>query len=394
MDKLDDTATSFIPSEDITVYETFDTMITDENVLRGIYAYGFEKPSQIQKRAIKPVSEGRDIIGQSQSGTGKTATFLIGSLQRIVPEEVFPQVLILTPTRELANQVSKVAVGLSSYMKIKISTCVGGKSVDSNLKELDAGVHLISGTPGRVYDLMNRYALKTNKLKTVILDEADEMLSKGFKEQIYNIFQFIPKDTQVCLFSATMPDEVVDITQKFMEKPLNIFVKKDELTLQGIRQFYIDVDKDQHKYDTLCDIYKQLTINQAIIYCNRVRKAQWITDKLRERDFVVSCIHGKMTQVEREMVMNNFRSGSSRVLVATNIIARGIDVQQVSVVINYDLPREKETYIHRIGRSGRFGRKGLAINFVTRNDIHQLQEIQSYYETVVDELPMGFTDLL
>lgn len=394
MDTLQDTATSFIPSEDITVFDSFDEMIDDENVLRGIYSYGFERPSQIQQRAIKPVSEGRDLIGQSQSGTGKTATFLIGTLQRIDPKEVYPQVLVLAPTRELANQVSEVATGLSSYMGIKLCTCVGGKSVDANLKELDSGVHLVIGTPGRVFDLMNRYALKTNKLKTIVLDEADEMLSKGFKEQIYNLFQFIPKETQVCLFSATMKDDVLELTDKFMEKPLHIFVKKDELTLQGIRQFYIDVERDQYKYDTLCDVYKQLTINQAIIYCNRVRKAQWITDKLRERDFVVSCIHGKMTQTEREMVMNNFRSGSSRVLVATNIIARGIDVQQVSVVINYDLPREKETYIHRIGRSGRFGRKGLAINFVTRDDMHQLQEIQDFYQTVVNVLPMGFTDLL
>ena len=394
MDKLSDTATSFVPSEDIEIFDSFDTMITDENILRGIYSYGYERPSQIQQRAIKPVSLGRDIIGQAQSGTGKTGTFLIGSLQRIDVSIKEPQVLILTPTRELANQISDVATGLSSYMGITISTCVGGKHLDKNLKELDKGVHLISGTPGRVYDLLNRSALRVDNLKTIILDEADEMLSKGFKEQIYNIFQYIPKTTQVCLFSATMPDDVFEITEKFMEKPLHILVKKDELTLQGIRQFYIDVGKEHFKYDTLCDIYKQLTINQAIIYCNRIIKAQWITDKLRESDFVVSCIHGKMSQVEREMVLNSFRSGNSRVLVATNVIARGIDVQHVSVVINFDLPREKETYIHRIGRSGRFGRKGLAINLVTSSDIHALHELQEFYQTVINELPMDFMALI
>jgi len=227
-----------------------------------------------------------------------------------------------------------------------------------------------------------------------VLDEADEMLSRGFKDQIYDIFQFLPEKVQVCLFSATMPREILDISEKFMRNPIKILVQKDELTLEGIKQFYIHVEKEDWKFDTLCDLYETLTITQAIIYCNFKRKVDTLTDKMAQRDFTVSSMHGDMTGGERDVIMKEFRSGSSRVLITTDLLARGIDVQSVSLVINYDLPKNRESYIHRIGRSGRFGRKGVAINFVTDDDIRAMRELEAFYNTQIEEMPMNVADLI
>jgi translation initiation factor 4A len=253
---------------------------------------------------------------------------------------------------------------------------------------------MVVGTPGRVNDMINRNALKLDQLKVFILDEADEMLSRGFKDQIYDVFQYLPANVQVCLFSATMPIEILNITSRFMRDPVRILVKKEQLTLDGIKQFYVAVEKEEYKLDTLCDLYETLTITQAIIYCNTRRKVDWLTDKMGQRDFTVSAMHGEMNQTERELIMKEFRSGSSRVLIATDLLARGIDVQQVSLVINYDLPSNRENYIHRIGRSGRFGRKGVAINFVTDEDTRTLREIEEFYNTKVEEMPMDVADLM
>merc|ERR1711906_26048 len=222
----------------------------------------------------------------------------------------------------------------------------------------------------------------------------DEMLSRGFKEQIYDIFKFLPEQVQVFLFSATMPLDVLEVTQRFMREPVRILVKKDELTLEGIKQFYIAVDREEWKLDTLCDLYETLTITQAIIYCNTRRKVDWLTESLHSRDFTVSALHGDMDQKERELIMREFRSGSSRVLITTDLLARGIDVQQVSLVINYDMPKDRENYIHRIGRSGRFGRKGVAINFITGDDVRQMRDIEQFYNTQIEEMPMNVADLI
>jgi len=231
-------------------------------------------------------------------------------------------------------------------------------------------------------------------MKLFVLDEADEMLSRGFKDQIYDIFQFLPEKVQVCLFSATMPPEILDISEKFMRDPIKILIQKDELTLEGIKQFYIHVEKEDWKFDTLCDLYETLTITQAIIYCNFKRKIEMLTDRMAQRDFTVSSMHGDMTGDRRDVIMKEFRSGSSRVLITTDLLARGIDVQQVSLVINYDLPKNRESYIHRIGRSGRFGRKGVAINFVTDDDIRAMRELEAYYNTQIEEMPMNVADLI
>ncbi|KAG0014276.1 translation initiation factor eIF4A [Entomortierella chlamydospora] len=363
-------------------------------LLRGIYAYGFERPSTIQQRAILPVIKGHDVIAQAQSGTGKTATFSISALQKLDTSNKQCQALILAPTRELAQQIQKVVIALGDFMKVQCHACIGGTNVREDMKTLSDGVHVVVGTPGRVFDMINRGALKTDHMKMFILDEADEMLSRGFKDQIYDVFQRLPPSTQVVLLSATMPTEVMEVTTKFMRDPVRILVKKDELTLEGIKQFYVAVEKEEWKLDTLCDLYETVTITQAVIFCNTRRKVDWLTEKLTAREFTVSAMHGDMEQGQREVIMKEFRSGSSRVLIATDLLARGIDVQQVSLVINYDLPSNKENYIHRIGRGGRFGRKGVAINFVTADDTRMLREIEQFYSTQILEMPMNVADLI
>jgi translation initiation factor 4A len=374
--------------------DSFDGMEIPEELLRGIYAYGFEKPSAIQQRAIKPTMLGRDLIAQAQSGTGKTATFAIGTLAKLDPKLRECQSLILAPTRELAQQIQKVVIALGDYMDLQVHACVGGTAVRDDIRTLQGGVHVVVGTPGRVYDMINRRALRLDSIRQFFLDEADEMLSRGFKDQIYDIFKFLPESVQVCLFSATMPLDVLEVTQRFMRDPVRILVKKDELTLEGIKQFYIAVDREEWKLDTLCDLYETLTITQAIIYCNTRRKVDWLQEQMQERDFTVSCMHGDMDQRERDIIMREFRSGSSRVLITTDLLARGIDVQQVSLVINFDLPTNRENYIHRIGRSGRFGRKGVAINFLTDGDVRYLRDIEQFYQTEITEMPLNVADLI
>jgi translation initiation factor 4A len=376
------------------VCENFDDMNLKEELLRGIYAYGFEKPSAIQQRAIVPCLKGMDVIAQAQSGTGKTATFSISVLQMIDTRLMETQALILAPTRELAQQIQKVVMSLGDYMGAQCHACIGGTSVREDMRKLDAGQHVVVGTPGRVFDMISRKVLRSNDIKMFVLDEADEMLSRGFKDQIYDVFRHLNQEIQVILLSATMPAEVLEVTTKFMRDPIRILVKKEELTLEGIKQFYISVEREEWKLDTLCDLYETLTITQAVIFANTRRKVDWLTEKMHERDFTVSAMHGDMDQKERDVIMREFRSGSSRVLITTDLLARGIDVQQVSLVINYDLPTNRENYIHRIGRGGRFGRKGVAINFVTEEDRRALQDIEKFYNTQIDEMPMNVADLI
>lgn len=313
---------------------------------------------------------------------------------------VFP---FISLQRELAEQTQKVILALGDYMNVKCHACIGGKSISEDIRRLEHGVQVVSGTPGRVFDMIKRKALQTRSMKMLVLDEADEMLNKGFKEQIYDIYRYLPPTTQVVLLSATLPVEVLDMTRKFMNTPLKVLVKRDELTLEGIKQFFVAVEKEEWKFDTLTDLYDTLTITQvcsysrvprhgmlvrptplvpqAVIFCNTKKKVDWLTNKMREANFTVSAMHGDMPQKERDAIMAEFRSGASRVLITTDIWGRGIDVQQVSLVINYDLPNNRELYIHRIGRSGRFGRKGVAINFVTSEDVRILRDIEQYYST-------------
>jgi len=384
----------FETSEEVDVVPTFDSMGIREDLLRGIYAYGFEKPSAIQQRAIKQIIKGRDVIAQAQSGTGKTATFSISTLQVLDTSVRETQALILCPTRELAQQVQKVILALGDYMNVQAHVCIGGTNVGEDIRKLDFGQHVVVGTPGRTFDMIRRRNLRTRNIKLLILDEADEMLNRGFKEQIYDVYRYLPPATQVVLVSATLPHEILEMTHKFMSDPIRILVKRDELTLEGIKQFFVAVEREEWKFDTLCDLYDTLTITQAVIFCSTKRKVDWLAEKMREANFTVSAMHGDMPQKERNEIMREFRSGQTRVLISTDVWARGLDVPQVSLIINYDLPNNRELYIHRIGRSGRFGRKGVAINFVKNDDIRILRDIEQFYSTQIDEMPMNVADLI
>jgi translation initiation factor 4A len=389
-------STGHIIQEDpqIEKIDNFDNMGLREELLRGIYSYGFERPSTIQQKAIVPMIKGGDVIAQAQSGTGKTATFAIGVLQQLDYSQNQCQALILAPTRELASQIQKVVDSLGDYLGVRAYACIGGTRVRDDMAILQEGVHVVVGTPGRVLDLLHRNALNSKNIKIFVLDEADEMLSRGFKDQIYDVFQVLPGSIQVGLFSATMPPDALQITEKFMNNPIRILVQQDEITLEGIRQFYIDCEKEQWKFDVLCDLYDTLNIAQAVIFCNTRNKVEWLTDHLRQKDFTVSATHGDLEQDQRNVILNEFRTGSSRILITTDLLARGIDVHGVSLVINYDLPRNFEKYIHRIGRSGRFGRKGVAINLISREDIPVMRDLEKYYNTKIEEMPAHIADLL
>ncbi|CAD6923825.1 unnamed protein product [Tilletia controversa] len=377
-----------------TITDNFDNMELAPELLRGIYAYGFERPSAIQSRAIVPVIKAHDVIAQAQSGTGKTATFSIAILQRIDPAIKATQALILAPTRELAQQIQEVVIALGDYMNIECHACVGGTRIREDIAKLEQGQHVVVGTPGRVHDMINRRFLRTDHLKMFCLDEADEMLSTGFREQIYETFQLLPTETQVVLLSAAMPTEVLEVTKKFMREPVRILVKGDELIPEGIKQFYVAVEKEDWKLDTLCDLYETGTITQAVIFCNTRRKVDWLTEKLHAREFTVSALHGDMDQAQRELLIKEFCSGSSRILITTDLLAHAIDVQQVSIVINYDLPTNKENYIRRIGRRVRFGGKGVAISLVTTEDVLMMREIEQSYSTQIEDMPLNVADLI
>jgi translation initiation factor 4A len=275
---------------------------------------------------------------------------------------------------------------------IRIKTIVGGSSIDDDADEMRKNPpHVIVGCPGRVYDMVRRRHINANKLKLVILDEADEMLSSGFKDQVYNVFKYLNKNVQIALFSATLPNNIFQITNKFMRDPVKICVKAESLTLEGIKQYFIAVNDDREKYLTLKDLYQHISLSQCIIYANSVKRVIDLYEAMKEDSFPVCCLHSNMDKSERERVFKEFRSGSSRVLISSNVTSRGIDIQQVGVVINFDLPRDIHNYLHRIGRSGRWGRKGTGINLITRRDIQKLKEIEQYYSTQIEELPSEFS---
>jgi translation initiation factor 4A len=369
----------------------WDQIDMDQNILRGIYSYGFEKPSPIQQKAIKPILSRRDVIAQAQSGTGKTAAFTIGALSIIDLNNQNTQVLILSPTRELSIQTANVVTNIGSMMQgLKVQTFYGGSSTvedDGNEFLKKSSPHIICGCPGRVYDMLRRNKITNKSIKLLILDEADEMLSSSFKEQVYNIFQYLNNDIQVALFSATLPNQILPIVKKIMRDPVKICVKAEMLTLEGIAQYYVAIDDDRQKYSTLKDLFSYLTLSQCIIYCNSVKRVADLYEAMCEDEFPVCCIHSNMEKSARDNAFSDFRNGKSRVLISSNVTARGIDIQQVSTVINFDVPKDIYTYLHRIGRSGRWGRKGTGINFVTRRDISKLKEIESYYSCEIKELP-------
>ena len=377
------------------VVQNWDELQLEPNILRGIFGYGFEKPSPIQQRAIKPIIEGRDLIAQAQSGTGKTATFTIGALQRIDVSDFATQVLILSPTRELSTQTSKVVSSIGCFLNgLKIQTLFGGASIEEGSSFSNKNIpHIICGCPGRIYDMMRRDRISSKTIKLVILDEADEMLSPGFKEQVYNIFQHLNSEVQVCLFSATLPHGINSIIEKIMRNPVRICVKREQLTLEGISQYYIAVDDDRQKYTTLKHFFSFINLSHTIIYCNSIKRVQDLYEAMCEDGFPVCRIHSNMEKPARDKAFNDFRNGNTRFLISSNVTARGIDIQQVSVVINFDVPKCVHTYLHRIGRSGRWGRKGVGVNFITRRDIGQMKRIEEHYSSQINEMPADLSFL-
>ena len=392
-DKLDSTSDLENYYDEINNWDDLDI---NKDLLRGIYAYGFEKPSPIQKKAIKPMMDKKDLIAQAQSGTGKTGTFSIGALSLVDVTDKTTQVLILSPTRELSKQTASVITSIGSMMNgLTIQTIVGGTSINEDSYTLKNNTpHVITGCPGRIYDMIRRGHIHSKTIKLVILDEADEMLSSGFKEQIYNIFQYFTNDIQVALFSATLPDYIYNITNKFMRNPVKISVKTEQLTLEGISQYYVAIEDDRQKYATLKDLYSVISMSQCIIYCNSVKRVADLYDAMVEDGFPVCRIHSGMDKTERNAAFSEFRTGKYRVLISSNVTSRGIDIQQVSVVINFDVPKCVHNYLHRIGRSGRWGRKGIGINLITRRDVTIMKDIEAHYSCQISELPADFDTLL
>ena len=392
INKGDNNEDDYDASFEMNSFDELEELKVDNNILRGIYGYGFEKPSPIQRKSIKPLISGRDTIAQAQSGTGKTAAFSVGILSKIDLTENNTQALVLSPTKELSTQTAKVLSSIGSMMiGLRVQTLFGGSSVDeySGFLKKDSP-HIICGCPGRVYDMMRRGNITNNKIKIVVLDEADEMLSQGFKEQVYDIFQYFNSDIQVALFSATLSPQIQPIIDKIMRKPVKITMKTEMLTLEGISQFFVAVEDDRQKYLILKDTFSAISVSQCIIYCNSVKRVADLYEAMREDGFPVCCIHSSMDPKERDAAFNEFKVGSCRVLISSNVTARGIDVQQVSTVINFDIPKDTHTYLHRIGRSGRWGRKGVGINFITRRDISKLKEIEEYYACQINEMPSNF----
>jgi len=372
--------------------KTFDDLELGDNLLRGIYSYGFENPSDIQIKAIPIMNSKKDLIAQAQSGTGKTGAFSIGALNILNEDEKKTQILILNPTYELVNQNYDVMKALSQYMNVNIMKVVGKTNLEDCKRDLRKEPEIIIGTPGRVLDMISKRYLYTQNIKLLIFDEADEMLSDGFQDNIYNIVQYISKQCQICLFSATKTEETVELSNKFLNDPETIFVENQNVTLEGIQQYKVLIN-EEWKYDTLVDLYNLLNISQCIIYINSKNKLMDIYYELIKNDYPVDFMHGEIPKDERESKLINFKSGKVRLLLSTDLLARGIDVQQLNLVINYDLPRSKETYIHRIGRSGRYGRKGVAINFVSNREIGYLNDIEEYYKIKVDDLPKNVDEI-
>jgi translation initiation factor 4A len=367
--------------------KNWDDLNLKDNLLRGIYAYGFEKPSEIQKKAILPIINKNDLIAQAQSGTGKTGTFTIASLQSINENEDSTQIIILSTTRELAIQTHKVIESISTFMEnVKIKLLTGGTSVNSDISYLNNNnPHIVVGTPGRVFDMIKRKKLNLFTVKLFILDEADEMLSHGFKDQIKAIFEYFNENIQTSIFSATMPKDVIELTNKFMKTPIKIIVNSSELSLEGIKQYYVAARNDQDKYELLKTLYDSLNKSTSIIFVNGIGRVDSLYEAMLNDNYQVCKIHGSLNKDERMNILNDFKSGSKNVLISSDLTARGIDIQQISLVINFDIPKDIHTYLHRIGRSGRWGRKGTAINFICERDLNTMRRIEDYYKISIEE---------
>ena len=404
------TGTTTISISDQGSCENFDHLGLIKPLLKGIYRYGWEKPSPIQELAIPSFikvhtnEEGKkfrkDLIAQAESGTGKTGVFLIGVLQNLDLEKTGTQAIIISPTRELAVQTYSVCTQLSACMVNKSQPPIPQLFVGGNLRKTDQlkfkrDVKVAIGTPGRVIDMIKSLSLTPDTVSMLVLDEADDLLSQGFAEQIHELFTLLPKTIQVGLFSATLPNEVLILTNRFMKEPIRFLKEREKLSLKGISQYQVLIPSeegppDDSKIDVLMDLYGSMQIAQAVIFCNMKRKVELLSQKLKAKDFSCITMHSDMNKLERERVMELFRSGESRILIATDVMARGIDVHHVSMVVNFDIPSNKENFLHRSGRAGRYGRKGLTINLVSEREVSLIKEIEEHYGINIDPLPTDF----
>ncbi|CAI9105672.1 OLC1v1004650C1 [Oldenlandia corymbosa var. corymbosa] len=381
------------------VCDSFELMGLQENLLRGIYAYGFEKPSAIQQKGIFPFIKGFDVIQEAPSGTGKKATLCVGILNQLdydLAENC--QAVVLAPTRELAEKIEKVMLSLGCYLGVRGHSCVGGTRVVESQQILSRGVHVVVGTPGRVLEMLRRRYLYPDYVKMYVLYDTDEMMSRGFLGEIYDIFNLLPPKIQVGVFSSTiLPPEKLELTRKLMCNPRRILIERDEFAFEDIKIFHVMVEKEEWKFKTLCDLYGSCDINQCAIFVNTGRKVNSLAKKMRNLDLTVSAVarETNMYPNARDVLsIREFSEGFSSVLITTDLLARGIDPQQVSLVINYDLPTQPENYLHCIRQSGGFGRKGVAIIFVTREEDIMFFELQKFYNCVIEELPANLVDLI
>lgn len=369
-------------------HNNFDNLNIDNDILKGVYLYGFKKPSDIQIKGMEAIKSKRDCIIQSQSGTGKTATYLLGVLNNMTVNN-FTQTIIITPTRELANQVFEVVSQFCKYSKFKVSSCIGGTNISTSLNNIKF-TNLIVGTLGRINHMINSKRIKIDKIHTLIIDEADNLLSDGITDDLKNIIDSFPQTIQKVLISATLSNNVFNFSNKLLNNPIKILLKKNEIAVDLISQFYVDVEVEEFKFDVLLDLYNLMSTTQTIIFCSTIRKVTWLSENLKDKNFSLTAIHGKMTQDERNEVVKEFRDCKTRLLLTTDLLSRGIDIPQVNLVINYDLPINKETYIHRIGRCGRFGKKGVSITMVRtedQNDVRLLNKMKNYYALNISEIP-------
>jgi len=373
----------------------FDELNLNEELLKGVYLHGFNQPSAIQLKGIKAIHTNKDCILQSQSGTGKTATYLLGVLNKLTNDKAV-QGIIITPTRELCEQVHTVASSLSKFMNKNIVKCVGGTNIYQNIKELRTA-HLVIGTLGRIHHMINEKKLNIHGLKFIVLDEADELLEDEIPKTLLELFDKAPNGVQVVLISATMPQNVFTASGKFIHDPIKVLLKNHEIAVDTISQFYIDVETEEFKFDTLMDLYNIVSTSQTIIFCNTIRKIEWLEENLKKNNFPITVIHSNMTQAERDVVVKEFRDGKTRLLLTTDLLSRGIDIPQVNMVINYDLPINKETYMHRIGRTGRFTKKGLSITLVRMkdpSDAKTLFRMKQFYKIDIKEMPTDINNYL
>lgn len=366
----------------------FDELQLDERILRAVADMGFEEASPIQAQAIPVQVEGRDIIGQAQTGTGKTAAFGIPLLQKVDPKVKKLQAVALCPTRELAIQVADEIRRLAKYMHgVKVVPIYGGQDIVKQIRSLKDGTQVIIGTPGRVMDHMRRKTVKFDTVRTVVMDEADEMLNMGFLEDMETILSQLPEDRQTVMFSATMPSAIMEIARKFQQEPVTVKVVKKELTVPNITQYYYEV-KPKSKVEVMCRLLDMYAPKLSVAFCNTKKQVDELVQSLQGRGYFAEGLHGDLKQIQRDRVMNSFRNGKTEILVATDVAARGIDVDDVEAVFNYDLPQDDEYYVHRIGRTGRANREGIAFSFVVGKEVYKLRDIQRYCKTKIVPQPV------